>query len=320
MTQDATYPSDLSNPDTSRERGGSSERTLKQVIFRYYQPATVLALLLFWGVGPAFLTHNPLTNVILGPAMALMIFSLEFVNERFESWRITEHEFLRDFFYVVLHYSIIAFVGSKIIGDPLHLLKHNLGITTPWFAHLPFLLQVAVILFLLEFLQYLIHIAMHNTHLVWAIHGPHHYLTQLNTFKSGVGHPIELLVLQLSVVTLLDVDKSALFCAGGILSAVAKFSHSNVRFDPPRWYKFIFVTIEAHSLHHSTDYESTRSNYANALLLIDRMFGTFREGESESIGMPGRQPQSIWAQMIFPVTYLREVYGRQGAGERRPST
>jgi sterol desaturase/sphingolipid hydroxylase (fatty acid hydroxylase superfamily) len=320
VTQEATYDPELpcDAPVLATGQDGSlisdqpanSGRTLKQTIFRYYQPATVFAYLAFWGLGPTSITHNPLTPVILGPSLALMIFSLEFINERYESWRITEQEFLRDFFYVVLSYSLMGFLGSKLVDEPLSALKQHLGIATPWFTALPFLVQAFTVFFLIEFLQYWIHRMMHNTHIVWSIHGPHHYLTQLNAYKSGVGHPIELLVLQLSVVGLLDVRTNALFCGIGLVSVVAKFAHANVRFDPPRWYSYIFVTIEAHSLHHSTDYDATRSNYANALLLIDRACGTFRAGDTESIGMPGRVPQSIWQQMIFPYTYLSEVYGR----------
>ncbi|MDB5726329.1 MAG: sterol desaturase [Novosphingobium sp.] len=288
---------------------GPSDRTLKKTIFRYLQPVVVVAYVLFWWLGPKSLTGNPWMPVILGPSIALVIFSLEFINERYASWRITEHEFLRDFFYVVLQYSIIGFLGSKLIDEPLTALKSHLGIATPWFTDLPFLLQAAVVFFLLEFVQYLFHILMHNTHIVWSIHGPHHYLTQLNVFKSGVGHPIELMVLQVGVIVFLDVQPSALFCGAGLVGVVAKFAHANVRFDPPRWYSYIFVTIEAHSLHHSTNYEDSRSNYANALLLIDRMFGTFRAGDSESIGMPGRKSQSILEQMMFPITYLKEIRG-----------
>ncbi len=310
MTQEIASTVDMPHDAQSPAPVHESANTLKKAIFRYYQPVTVVLYVLFWWLGPKSVTHNPLTPLILGVTMALMIFSLEFVNERFASWRITEHEFLRDFFYVVLHYSVIGFVGSKIIEEPLSALKQHLGITTPWFTDLPFLVQVAVVFFLLEFVQYLIHILMHNTHIVWSIHGPHHYLTQLNAFKSGVGHPIELLVLQLGVVVFLDVQTNALFCGAGLIGVVAKFAHANVRFDPPRWYSYIFVTIEAHSLHHSTDYSASRSNYANALFLIDRMFGTAREGESESIGMPGRVSQSIAEQMLFPITYLKQAYGR----------
>jgi hypothetical protein len=62
-----------------------------------------------------------------------------------------------------------------------------------------------------------------------------------------------------------------------------------VRFDPPRWYAYVFTTVEAHSLHHSVGFKKTRCNYANALILCDRMFGTFREGEAEVVGQDERK-------------------------------
>ncbi|MGE4306544.1 MAG: fatty acid hydroxylase family protein, partial [Novosphingobium sp.] len=50
----------------------------------------------------------------------------------------------------------------------------------------------------------------------------------------------------------------------------------------------------------STDYESTRCNYANSLILIDRVLGTYREGESAIVGQDERKRLSIWEQFMFP--------------------
>ena len=55
-----------------------------------------------------------------------------------------------------------------------------------------------------------------------------------------------------------------------------------------------------HSLHHSTDYEATRCNYGNSLILLDRIFGTFREGEGVLVGQDERKRLSIWEQTVFP--------------------
>ena len=47
-------------------------------------------------------------------------------------------------------------------------------------------------------------------------------------------------------------------------------------------------------------YEDTRCNYANSLILIDRVFRTYRLGESELVGQDDRRRLSIVEQMIFP--------------------
>ncbi|RZM18242.1 MAG: fatty acid hydroxylase family protein, partial [Sphingomonas sp.] len=77
--------------------------------------------------------------------------------------------------------------------------------------------------------------------------------------------------------------------------------HANVRADPPRWYAFFFTTIRNHSLHHTAlSYEDTRCNYGNSLILLDRLFGTYRDGESAVVGQDDRKRLTIWEQWMFP--------------------
>jgi sterol desaturase/sphingolipid hydroxylase (fatty acid hydroxylase superfamily) len=45
-------------------------------------------------------------------------------------------------------------------------------------------------------------------------------------------------------------------------------------------------------------------NYANTLILIDRVFGTFREGESIVVGQDNRERLSIPQQFMFPLRPL----------------
>ena len=88
--------------------------------------------------------------------------------------------------------------------------------------------------------------------------------------------------------------------AGSLGLAIGTYQHVNVRFNTPKWWRFLFNTTEHHSLHHSQDYESTRSNYAGSYIFIDRMFGTCIDGEAELLGMEGGRRMSIREQMTFP--------------------
>ncbi len=198
---------------------------------------------------------------------------------------------------------MILGVEDSFAEAPLASAKHALGITTDWALHSPFLLQVALVVFLVEFGQYWMHRLMHNS-FVWWTHAPHHHITQLNAAKGLVGNPLELFLVSLSVVALFDLRKDATFCAFNILSVVSTFAHANVRNSTPRWYSYIFTTIEAHSLHHSVPYNDTRCNYANSLILIDRLFGTFREGEATVVGQDQRMRLSILEQFMFPLRPL----------------
>jgi sterol desaturase/sphingolipid hydroxylase (fatty acid hydroxylase superfamily) len=280
---------------------------MKKTVFDLLPPATLAVILCFWMFGPATWIANPWSIVVAGALTTAFVQALEWVHERHAGWRLNKREFATDLFYVILGNTAISWISTKLAEDPLKAAKHSLGITTEWAMHLPFLAQVALVVFLVEFGQYWMHRAMHNWHPLWLTHAPHHHITQLNAMKGAVGNPLELFLISLSVVALFDLPLTAEFCAFNILGAISTFAHANVRSDPPRWYAFFFTTIQHHSLHHSVDYESTRCNYGNSLILLDRVFGTYRVGESAIVGQDERKRLSIREQMIFPFVPLIEM-------------
>jgi len=161
---------------------------------------------------------------------------------------------------------------------------------------------VLVVMFTFEFGQYWMHRAMHNWTPLWLTHAPHHHITQLNAMKGFIGNPIELFLISLGVTALLDVDLNALFAAITASGAIATYAHANVRANPPIWYGFFFTTIRHHSLHHTAlSYEDTRCNYGNSVIFWDRVFGTYKEGESEVVGQDDRKRLSIKEQWLFPL-------------------
>jgi sterol desaturase/sphingolipid hydroxylase (fatty acid hydroxylase superfamily) len=293
---------------------------MKRIVFSLFQPVAMGALVLFWALAPASLAQNPLTLIAVNFLVLGIVVALEFVNERHVSWRTNGREFATDLFYTILMATAIAELTKKLADEPLGMVKHALGITTPWVMHLPFVLQVFLVLFLIEFGQYWMHKAMHYTFLWWS-HAVHHHITQMNAMKGAVGNPTELFLITLSVVALFDVPVSAVFCALSIGNLVGACIHSNVRYDSPRWYNFIFTTIEAHSLHHSaSSYEATRCNYAGTLIIIDRVLGTFRDGESEIVGQDERKRLTIREQFVFTFRPLiAAIKARQGRSASVPS-
>lgn len=276
---------------------------MKRVVFSLLQPATLVLIVLFWASAPASWLDQAWVTTAASLAILVLVQALEFVNERHASWRLSPREFLTDLFYVTLYYTVISAAETRLAEEPLASAKHSLGITTDWAMHLPFPVQVALVLFLVELGQYWMHRWMHNS-FVWWTHAPHHHITQLNAAKGLVGNPLELFLVSLSVIALFDLPKNAVFAGLNVLTAVSAFAHANIRFDPPRWYSYLFTTVEAHSLHHSVGYNETRCNYANALLLCDHLFGTFRAGESETVGQDERKRLSIRQQFIFPARPL----------------
>jgi len=273
---------------------------MKKMALTLVQPAFLAVILLFWSVAPARWVENPATVVIAVALTTGLVQLLELVSERHASWRLTWRELFTDVFYVVLSSTVIAWLSEKLAEEPLTAAKHALGISTPWALYMPFVLQVALVLFLIEFGQYCMHRLMHRNHAFWMTHSPHHHMTQLNAMKGAVGNPIELFLISLSVVALFDLPLAAVFCGLNMLTAISSFAHANVRTHPPRWYSFLFTTIDHHSLHHSVVYEDNFCNFGNSLIVLDRIFGTYRDGFAEIVGQDERQRLTIWEQFTFP--------------------
>lgn len=274
--------------------------SLKDRIFNLIPPAMIAVVLLFWAYAPKAVVDSPWTLIVTSAAITLFVLLLEFVHERHSGWRMNRQEFFTDLFYVVLNSTVIAWLSKILAEDPLLAAKSALGISTTWMAQVPWLVQVMIVIVVLEFGQYWMHRLMHNATPFWLTHAPHHHITQLNAAKGAVGNPIELFLISLSLLALFDFDLTALFAGLNTLNVISTFAHANVRSDPPIWYSFFFTTIRHHSLHHSTDYEATRCNYGNSLILLDRIFGTYCEGEGVLVGQDDRRRLSIWEQTIFP--------------------
>lgn len=284
--------------------------SLRQGAINLLAPITVAATIVFWRVIPETWVRAPLTLTLAVAAVLLFIQALEFAFERHPGWRINRTEFLTDGFYLLLGFTLIDRCNDVFADGPLHAIKAHLHIATPAIAHLPFLVQVALVLTIIEFGQYWMHRAMHNWTPLWLTHAPHHHITQLNALKGAVGNPIELFLISLSVIALFDFATRPLLCAFTLLAVIPGYAHANVRSDPPIWYAWFFTTIRHHSLHHSVPYEATRCNYANSLILIDRIFGTFHEGEASVVGQDQRRRLSIAEQWAFPFVPLVNMWRR----------
>ncbi len=275
---------------------------MKQSLINLLPPATVAGIWAFWGLAPAAWTQGPWAIMAVGLGTLAFVQLLELVFERHEGWRINGRELLTDVFYVAFGYGVIGFLSDTLVNGPLSELKEAWGIGTPWLATSPFLVQVLVVMFVFEFGQYWMHRAMHNWTPLWLTHAPHHHITQLNAMKGFIGNPIELFLISLGITALLDVNLNALFAAITAGGAIATYAHANVRADPPIWYGYFFTTIRNHSLHHTAlSYEDTRCNYGNSVIFWDRVFGTYKEGESEVVGQDDRKRLSIKEQWLFPL-------------------
>jgi len=275
---------------------------MKQRIFDLMPPATLAGIWAVFGLSPTAWVEAGWLFPVVALGVLVLVQTLEFLNERHANWRMNRKEFATDIFYVVFGIFVIGTLTEVLVESPLSHAKEAMGIATPFLMELPFLIQVVLIMLLFEFGQYWMHRWMHNNAFLWSTHAPHHHLTQLNAMKGLIGNPIELFLISLSVIALFDFDSNAIFAAFTSLGAIAYYAHANIRSDPPQWFGFFFTTIRHHSLHHTAlSFEDTRCNYGNSIILFDRIFGTFKDGESEVVGQDERKRLSIREQFLFPI-------------------
>jgi len=276
---------------------------LKRFVFTWFQPSLLFALIAFWYYAPNSIAKAS-TAIGIGIGVRILLLALEWVNPRHASWRLTWKELASDLFYVGLGYTLLnlveRYIGSDVVIEAV---QHDFDWDKlAWFTGLPLLLQALLISFIFDFGQYWMHRGMHNWYPLWLTHAPHHYITQLNINKGAVGNPVELFLIGLGIGGFFDFLPRAALLAGTLGLAVGTYQHINVRFNSPRWWRFLFNTTEHHSMHHSQDYEATRSNYASTWIVIDRLFGTCVDGEAELLGMEGGRKMSIAETMTYPFT------------------
>jgi len=289
---------------------------LRLFFFTWFQPTMLLALIAFWYYAPNSIAKAS-TAVGIGIGFKILLLGLEWLAPRHESWRLTWKELTVDLFYVSLGYTVLrlieGFIGSDAVIEAVQTSFDWQKLA--WFIGLPLLLQAFIISFVFDFGQYWMHRGMHNWYPLWVTHAPHHYITQLNVNKGAVGNPVELFLIGLGIGGLFDFLPRAALLAGSLGLAVGTYQHINVRFNSPRWWRFLFNTTEHHSVHHSRDFEASRSNYASTWVVIDRMFGTCVDGEAELLGMEGGRPMSIRETMVYPFAdgwrTLKERLGRR---------
>jgi sterol desaturase/sphingolipid hydroxylase (fatty acid hydroxylase superfamily) len=294
---------------------------VKQFVFTWFQPAVLFALVLFWYYAPNSIAKTS-TAIGIGIGFKVLLLGLEWVNPRYRSWQLTWKELVTDLFYVSLGYTLLRLAkdsfGSGVIIEAI---QHHFDFgKLAWFTSLPLLVQAFLISFIFDFGQYWMHRGMHNWYPLWLPHSVHHYITQLNINKGAVGNPVELFLIGLGIGGFFDFLPRAALLAGAIEMAIGTYQHINVRFNSPRWWRFLFNTTEHHSLHHSQDFEASRSNFSNTYIFIDRIFGTCVDGEAELLGMEGGRRMSIREQMTYPFTEgwkaVKSRLGKAGLGGR----
>jgi sterol desaturase/sphingolipid hydroxylase (fatty acid hydroxylase superfamily) len=189
-----------------------------------------------------------------------------------------------------------------------------------WPVDWPLLAQLALALFVAEFVEYSFHRMMHEVPWLWRFHATHHSAPRLYWLNAARFHPIDLFLVgsvKLAPLVLLGAGLP-IFALVNLFSAIhGAYQHANlpVRIGPLNW---IFSMTELHRWHHSKRIEESNHNYGGNLILWDLIFGTrYLPGDREppeQIGIAAlpRFPMGFWANLGSPFRWRRLVAEASG--------
>ncbi|HVP42508.1 MAG TPA: sterol desaturase family protein [Terriglobales bacterium] len=148
---------------------------------------------------------------------------------------------------------------------------------------LPFVVQFAVGLALVDLRAYTSHRLFHAVGLMWRVHQVHHSESELDLTTGFRFHPLETLVSQgllLVTVVVSGPPPGAVAFNELIVVVLNLLHHANLRFpeSADRVLRLVIVTPGMHRVHHSEAVPEQNANFGVVFSLWDRLFGTYRAG------------------------------------------
>ena len=199
----------------------------------------------------------------------------------------------------VLGYLTLAPSTALVAAAPIGGLRAAIGAQ-------PFVLQLAEIMVITDFVQYWVHRAFHRVPFLWRFHAVHHSAKSMDWIAGARMHFIEIVVLRTATATpafALGFAPSALQAYLLLIYVYSTFIHANFgwNFD---WLGKYLVTPRFHHWHHGIDKEAIDVNFSIHFPLLDRLFGTYHlpPGQWPSgYGVGGHPvPRGYWQQFLYP--------------------
>lgn len=220
---------------------------------------------------------NP-NYIIIG--LLAIFFTLEQVSGTpFSFKQRGNHLFQNILFQIVLIILNIFFVSIQVYCiDWLN--SSEIGLL--YLVELPFWSKLFLSIVLYDFTTYWIHRASHKIPLLWRLHRVHHSDTTMDSSTTFRFHPLELILIyqtgNILTAGIFGTDVTSMALYYFIIYIFFFLEHSNLNY--PKWlnstFGLIFVMPDHHRVHHQQDQFYTDSNYADILIIWDRLFGTFK--------------------------------------------
>jgi len=204
--------------------------------------------------------------------------------ERLRPWR-REQKVLRkgigqDLFFLVFngHYfgilaaAVIAWFAGVLHVDPQGKLQFS-GLVGNW----PWVVQFAVCLVTLDFVEWCVHVLLHRVRWLWRFHKLHHSIEELDwigNFRFHFGEIVVYRTLTFLPLMLLGPRDTVLLATGVFTMTISNLNHANVKIS---WgpLRYVLNSPAMHVWHHDlVKHGRYGQNYAIVFSLWDWLFGT----------------------------------------------
>ncbi len=196
----------------------------------------------------------------------------------------------------------IANMGTAIGNQTMNLLVAALVYTSFGYLHAQYALfdipntwwSFLALFLLVDFLFYWFHRAGHRVNILWAAHMPHHSAEEMN-LAVGLRASITQRLFSFSFflpIPFLGFDPHFMYMTIGLHLIMGYWHHTEV-IRTLGWFEKWFNTPSHHRVHHGTNAQYLDKNYAEFLILWDKLFGTF-EPEDEPVCYGVLDPTRSW--------------------------
>jgi sterol desaturase/sphingolipid hydroxylase (fatty acid hydroxylase superfamily) len=162
---------------------------------------------------------------------------------------------------------------------------------------LPFWMELAAAVLILDLIVYLQHRLYHAVPLLWRFHRMHHADLDFDVTTGVRFHPLSLLLsglIKLGAVLIIGPSPLAVLIFEVLLNATSMFNHTNLRIPLgiDRLLRLFIVTPDMHRVHHSASPDETNRNFGFNFPWWDRLFRTYRAQpalghEAMQVGLEG---------------------------------
>ncbi|WP_010089224.1 sterol desaturase family protein [Burkholderia ubonensis] len=215
--------------------------------------------------------------VISGVAFVI-IFALERIFPKFEYPR--QLNFKRVVRNVIVGVTYRGIFSPVVIAPLMLYVTRDLPYRLPrpdWFTGVT---AFVIDIFIMDCLNYLIHLSAHKIPVLWRFHTLHHldmHIDSTTGFRQHFGEKFLVLAIRLPVMYAFAIPYKTVIAFEVISFCVTTFHHSNINIPEKfeRALSKIFVMPTFHNIHHGREVEYTDTNYGFIFSIWDRLFGTY---------------------------------------------